>query len=74
MMYTHMLIEDERPKQVITIPESYGYQFDARHGDVINVIMEPTGDIKGRCFDMGGNAELIYNSYTIIWTCEKVDF
>jgi hypothetical protein len=74
MIYTHMLIEHDRPAQIITVPENYKHQFDARKGDVINVIMEPTGDIKERCFNMGGDAELIYNSYTMIWTCEKVDF
>jgi hypothetical protein len=69
-----MLIEHDRPAQVITIPEEYAHQFNAQRGDRINVIMNPTGDIVGRCFDMGGDAELIYNPYTIIWTCEKVDF
>jgi hypothetical protein len=73
-MYTHMLIENDRPAQVITVPENYAHQFDARHGDIIILVMEPreTQDMINTCEDMGG--ELIYNPYTIIWTCEKVDF
>lgn len=61
-----------RPAQIIFIGESQKFGFDARSGDTVIVVMNPTGNILARCDHMGG--ELIYNPFTTIWTCEKVDF
>lgn len=61
-----------RPPQHIEVPEHYHFTFDARPGDDITVIMDPTGDPVARCLDMGG--EPIYNPFTLISTCDKVDF
>ena len=63
-----------RPAQVITIPEDYDFRFDARNGDTVIVILNPRpiDEMLKSCDEMGG--ELIANSFTEIWTCEKVDF
>lgn len=77
-MTTHMLVEVDqvvapsRPAQVIYVGEEYVGGFDARPGDTVIVIMAPKGDVVARCDDMGG--ESIWNPYTSIATCEKVDF
>lgn len=65
-------IEPVRPPQVIHLGEDQRFQFDARPGDTIILTMNPTGNIQERCNDAGG--ELIFNPYSIIFTCEKVDF
>lgn len=59
--------------RLITVPEIYPYPFNAESGDQVNVIMNPEGDIFQRCMDMGG-AELIFDPYTQIYTCEDTDF
>lgn len=63
-----------RPAQVIYVPETYNFQFDARRGDTVIVILNPDSESEmlNRCDDMGG--ELIANPFTQIWTCESVDF
>ena len=66
--------DEIRPAQIITVGEDYEFRFDARHGDTVNVVMNPTGDFVARCNSMGGDAELIWNPFTEIATCEKVDF
>jgi hypothetical protein len=73
----HMLDEApprpiERPAQVIYVPEDYDVPFLAEPGDTIIVIMYPDGDPVDRCNHMGG--EPIFNPFTTIYTCEKVDF
>jgi hypothetical protein len=72
ILHTHMLIEHDRPAQVITIGEDYRWRFDARPGDTIIVVMDPVGEPIVRCDDMGG--EPIFNPHTTIHTCEGVDF
>lgn len=59
--------------RLITVPEIYPYPFNANSGDVVNVIMNPEGDIFQRCMDMGGQT-LDFDSATAIYTCTKVDF
>lgn len=61
-----------RPAQVIFVGEDYNLPFDARPGDTIILVMTPDGNQLSRCNDAGG--ELIYNPFTLIWTCEGVDF
>jgi len=78
MLFTHMLIEQgpvvptARPAQVIFVGEDYNTRFNAVHGDTIIVVMKPAGDVVARCNDMGG--EPVYNPFTLINTCEGVDF
>lgn len=61
-----------RPAQTIYVPEDYDVMFDARPGDTIIVIMYPDHDPVDRCLKRNG--EPIWNPYTLIWTCEGVDF
>lgn len=43
-----------------------GTSFDAKHGDVVNIIMEDRGNVQERCADMGGRL--------LKMTCMDVDF
>lgn len=57
---------------VITVPEDYGYPFDAKPGDRLDVILIPEGDTQSRCNDMGGI--LVVQFDRNLWTCQGVDF
>lgn len=65
-------VPSARPAQHIYIGEGYDTPFDARSGDTITVILNPQSDPIERCNHMGG--EPIYNPYTLIWSCDDVDF
>jgi len=72
MMVTHMLIEHDRPAQIVHVGEHYDWGFDARPGDTVIVIMDPVGAPVERCLDMGG--EPVVNPFTTITECDGVDF
>jgi hypothetical protein len=61
-----------RPAQMIYVGEDEPTKFDARRGDTVIVVMNSDGDHLARCNQIGG--ELIYNPFTLIFTCEDVDF
>ena len=56
----------------IVIPEDYEYRFNAEHGDRLDLIMNPDESWVSRCLNHGG--EPIWNPFTLIATCEHVDF
>lgn len=59
------------PVNVVTIPESYSAPFDAVHGDRLDLVMDPTGNMAGRCTAAGG--ELVRRT-SGVYVCEGVDF
>ncbi len=66
-----------RPAQTIFVPQDFESwptpRFDARKGDTVNVIMEPSEpDPQGFCDHRGGS--LWMNPYTDILICENIDF
>lgn len=70
-------IDSIRPAQIITIPEDYNVQFDARPGDTVIEIMNLSSgrtidELIVKCENSGG--ELIYNPFTWIYSCEGIDF
>jgi hypothetical protein len=67
-------VEDERPAQVIWIPQDYPWQFDARPGDTVNLIMmsDDPGANKEGCEGSGG--QYVQNTLTDIDECWNVDF
>ena len=55
-----------RTGPVVTVGERYNRPFDAGHGDIVNVAMDPAGDVVTRCFHLGG--------HLVKTTCLAVDF
>lgn len=60
------------PPRLLYIGEGYNYQFDARPGDTLILVMNPDGGQLDRCNQAGG--ELIEYRENGLWYCENIDF
>lgn len=69
-------VVEQAPIPVHWVVDEYDREpFDARHGDRVDVEMDPEGDVLARCEDMAG--ELIWTddeATSAHYVCEDVDF